>query len=436
MAASSSGRAPLASGSRLPLAYFALAHVSLALALATLAVSPQLPGGFFYHPKMIALVHLLTIGWISGSILGTFYVVAPLALVVPMAVHWRDWVAWIAFAGGASGMAAHFWIGTYDGMAWSAALVLAAVAWVGWRGSRGLSSSPVPPAVRAHVRLAFVNMLAAGALGIVIGVDRSRGLLALSPIDLTYAHAHIAALGWAVMMIMGLGYRLFPMVLPSAMPVGPALWLSAVLVESGLVLLTVTALTGHALMPAGAVLILAGLTAFAFQIARSALRRKPRPPSLPRRDWSVVQIRLCFAWLLVACALGYWLSRASTVLSPYLAWIYGTAGLLGFIGQMIAAMHGRLVPYYAWYRAMAIRGGAPPPIGVHALISEPLAFSICATWAAGVPCLAFGLAGQDVMLIRLGALLLLAGVLTGACQIALIVSRAARDGASAAGPHM
>jgi hypothetical protein len=385
---------------------------------------------------MIALVHLLTIGWISGSILGTFYVVAPLALVVPMTVSWRDWAAWVAFAGGASGVAAHFWIGTYDGMAWSAALVLAAVAWVGGRGSRGLSTSPAPAAVRAHVRLAFANMLAAGALGILIGIDRSRGLLALSPIDLTYAHAHIAALGWAVMMIVGLGYRLFPMVLPSAMPAGSALWLSAALIEGGLMLLTITALTEHALMPAGAILILAGVAAFVWQIARSALRRKPKPPSLPGRDWSVIQIRICFAWLLVACGLGYWLSRADAGSAPRVAWIYGTAGLLGFIGQMIAAMHGRLIPYYAWYQAMALRDGAPPQMSVHALISGPLAFAVCATWAAGVPCMAFGLASQNLLLFRAGAILLLAGVVAGACQISTMVLRAGRDGASSGGPHM
>ena len=335
-------------------------------------------------------------------------------------------VAWIAFTGGASGMVAHFWLGTYDGMAWSAALVLGAVAWVGWRGGRGLSAAPVPSAVRAHVRLAFANMLAAGVFGILIGLDRSRGFLALSPIDATYAHAHLASLGWAVMMIMGLGYRLIPMLLPSTMPKGRPLWLSAVLVESGLVLLVVNASTRWHLMPAGAMLIVAGLASFAVHIARSARARLPRPPSLPHRDWSLVQVRIAFAWLLVAVTLGLWLSLTPAGSSLALFWIYGTAGLLGFIGQMIAGMLGRLVPYYAWYRAMAARGGARPPLSVHALTSSPLALVVCATWGAGVPCLAFGLATGDLLLIRLGALLLLTGVLTGACQIVLIVSCAMR----------
>ena len=70
--------------SAIPLAYYALAHAGLALALLVLIADPGLPGGSFYHPRMVALVHLLTIPWLTGSILGSFYLVGPLALRIPM----------------------------------------------------------------------------------------------------------------------------------------------------------------------------------------------------------------------------------------------------------------------------------------------------------------------------------------------------------------
>ncbi|MGH9308540.1 MAG: hypothetical protein ACRD1U_04155 [Vicinamibacterales bacterium] len=117
--------------SGIPLLYFAFAHVCLALAFAVLLVTPQLPGGFFHHPRMIAVVHLVTLGWISGSILGAFYIVAPLALRMPLRPSWRDRVAFASFGSGVIGMMAHFWIGEYHGMVWSALLVLAAVLPVG-----------------------------------------------------------------------------------------------------------------------------------------------------------------------------------------------------------------------------------------------------------------------------------------------------------------
>ena len=101
-------------------------------------------------------------------------------------------------------MVGHFWINTYDGMAWSAGFVSAAMAWVGLRAWRGLPGSTAPWPVTLHVGLAFFNILAAALLGILIGFDRSRGFLGVSPLAAMFAHAHLAAIGWATMMVVGL----------------------------------------------------------------------------------------------------------------------------------------------------------------------------------------------------------------------------------------
>jgi hypothetical protein len=94
---SGEGRRALLPAPEIPLLYFGFAHICLALALAVLAVRPDLPGGFFHHPRMIAVVHLVTLGWISGSILGAFYIVGPLALRLPLRPGKRDRVAFGAF---------------------------------------------------------------------------------------------------------------------------------------------------------------------------------------------------------------------------------------------------------------------------------------------------------------------------------------------------
>jgi hypothetical protein len=45
---------------------------------------PVLPGAFHYHPRLIALLHLVTLGWISGSILGALYISARRSSPRPM----------------------------------------------------------------------------------------------------------------------------------------------------------------------------------------------------------------------------------------------------------------------------------------------------------------------------------------------------------------
>jgi hypothetical protein len=64
----------------LPILYFGVAHVALALACLAVAVDPRGVSGFFYHSRMLAIVHLVTLGWISTSILGSLYIVGPIAL--------------------------------------------------------------------------------------------------------------------------------------------------------------------------------------------------------------------------------------------------------------------------------------------------------------------------------------------------------------------
>ena len=362
-----------------------------------------------------------------GSILGAFYIVAPLALGMPLPVGWGDWAACGAFVAGTAGMVIDFWIGWYGAAALSGALVLSAVVWLAARVVRGVSSATAPWPVLLHVVFAFANMTAAAVFGVVLGLNRAYGLLGLSPVAAAFAHAHLAAIGWPVMMVVGLAYRLVPMFLPAKMPSGSRLAVSAVLIEVGLVVLVVTWLWRSEWLPLGAVLIGAGLASFA-RCMRGALKhRLPRPPALPRRDWSTWQTHVALVWLLVALGLGFTLTVMPTGNRQIgVAWVYGVAGLVGFISQIVVGIQGRLVPMYAYYRAMAAGGGQPPARAANDLPSTAFARPIFLAWAAGVPWLAWGLATGRTLSIAGGALVLLAGVGLSALYLAYLMRVAGR----------
>ena len=85
----------------------------------------------------------------------------------------------------------------------------------------------------------------------------------------------------------------------------------------------------------------------------------PRPPALPKRDWSMWQTRVTIVWLMVAAGLGI-IRTVTSVGGNTMAWVYGVAGIVGFLAQIVVGIQGRLVPLYAYYRAMAAGGGKPP----------------------------------------------------------------------------
>src|SRR6516225_9712322 len=88
----------------LPLLYLSTAHVSLALACLFAACWPNAVAAFFYHAWLIGLVHLVTLGWISFSILGAIYIVGPLALRMDMPERRLDYVAYACGLIGLVGM--------------------------------------------------------------------------------------------------------------------------------------------------------------------------------------------------------------------------------------------------------------------------------------------------------------------------------------------
>jgi hypothetical protein len=428
-AEASAARRALLPAAGLPLLYLAFAHLCLASAFAVLIVAPTLPGAFFLHPRMVAVVHLVTLGWISGSILGVFYVVAPLALRLPLRPGWMDRAAFGSFALGTAGMVSHFWLGEYNGMVWSAALVAAAVLQVALRAWRGLRRAPVPWPVKLHVALAFANMLAASGLGMLVGANRLTGWMAWPVLASASAHLHLALVGWATMMFVGLAYRLIPMIVPARMPDRASMAMSAVLLEAGLGVLVVALLAESWWTIAGAVLIVAGLASFVAHVREMLRHRLPPPAALVRPDWATRQTHVALVYLLMAALLGVALALAT---SPgaivTLGWIYGTVALVGFLTQVIVGMQGRLLPLHAWYREFETGGFNPPARAAHGLPSPRLARAIFFGWLLGVPLLAAGLPLRMSYLIAAGSVLLLAGVVLSAAQAVAILRHAAEGG--------
>ncbi len=411
----------------LPLAYFGFAHLCLATALAVAAAWPRAIGGFYYHPRMLGVVHLVTLGWISGSILGALYLVAPMALKAPLPAGRPDRWAFGAFAIGTTGMASHFWIDEPRGMLWAAAPVLAAFLWVGWRVETALRPARIPAEIKLHFRLAFGNLVLAALLGLAVGVDKLVDLLPGFVLHHVHAHAHLAALGWAVTMVMGAGYRLLPMLLPAAPPRGRVVLLGAVLWEAGVLALASALFAGARWTALPALFCVGGLAVFLGRVRWMLRNRRPPPKGLRRPDWGVLHVFAALLWLVAAAALG-----AALALGPAAPWklhagmAYGVLGLVGFLAQIVVGVESRLLPWAAWLWVRTGSDFTVRPISPHAMPARPLQAAGFALWTAGVPLLAGGLALDSVATFRLGALALLAAVLIGALQQVVVLRRARR----------
>ena len=117
-------------------------------------------------------------------------------------------------------MVAHFWIEEFGGMAWSAGTAATGIPYVMVRLLAALAQSPTPREVALHIQLAAVNLLGAATAGLLLACDKVYHFLPGYVLSNVFAHAHLAGVGWATMMVVGVGYRLLPMVLPAEPPRG------------------------------------------------------------------------------------------------------------------------------------------------------------------------------------------------------------------------
>jgi hypothetical protein len=130
--------------------------------------------------------------------------------------------------------------------------------------------------------LSYVNFWLAASMGLLIATDKAVHFLPGFVLSNVFAHAHLAALGWATMMVVGVGYRLLPMIFPSKIPSGSNA--SAILLETGIVGLFTTLLLRSAWTIAFGVTIVAGpLVDAAPADARGAIR--PWRTTTPIDSW-------------------------------------------------------------------------------------------------------------------------------------------------------
>ena len=331
--------------------FFALATFSF---FAAMAASPWVIGQaivYFYQPAVLALVHTLTLGWITSAIMGVMYRYVPSLTHRPLPFPRIAFAQFVLFLIGVSGMVTHFALGSWVGV-WSAAIVvlISAAMFAAnmlvclWRQfGRG--------ATETGMFLATCFLLVAASLGFLLAFDKSFNFLRGDVITNLAAHVDLAALGWVTLAICAVSYRMLPaFTVPTASSPRNALFQLYALAAtvSALAFILLADLPG-ATVTASA--IVATLLLYIVSVAR-IVRSRRRPI-----DWTVRHVVVGMVSLGTAAGLGLALTRAGTQdeTGARIAALYGLFGLMGFFGNLIIGMSYRLFAGFV-ERVRAVRG--------------------------------------------------------------------------------
>lgn len=414
--------APGAQSLRLPGEHFAAALLFLLLgSLGLVWIAPELAAGLYPSPHVAGVTHLFTLGWLTTTIFGALYQLLPVALRAPVPSVRLGHTSFWTFVPGvlvfATGVATSSVVLHHVGIG----LLTVGILLLAGNVAVALPRAIARDVTWWAVALAVLFLLSTLVLGVVLVHNLHTGFLAAHRVTVVAIHLHVALVGWALVMIVGMSHRLLPMFLLAHGADTRWTKRSLALLAAGVPVLAGGLATGGAAVAwAGLALVEGGIACYLVQARRFHRVRVRR-----RLDAGLRFVASALLWLVLAALL------APAVLAvgartPRLATAYVLVGLLGGIVLFVVGMFYKIVPFLAWIARFRDRMGREKVPTVSELYSPRVAHVQLGVQLAAVAALAGGIAAGSAAVVRAGAVLHVIAIALFAQQVLRIARGAPR----------
>lgn len=387
----------------------------LAGAVGLVWIGPDLATGNYVAPHVAGVTHLFTLGWLTLTIFGALSQLLPVALGAPIYSARVGHAAWWLLVPGialfACGMADSSAALLGIGATLVAIGILLAVGNLAATLRRGQTHDATWAAIAIGIAYLTLTLI----FGLILADNLHSGFVAADRIRLLTAHLHIAIVGWALIVVVGVSKRLLPMFLlahgADERWTRWALTLLALGVAALVVSLTVQ---WRAAAWAGAVLLDAGIAVFIWQsyaFYRVRVRRK--------LDVGMRFVRASVPFFAASAVMGtILLARGSG--HTRLATAYLITGFLGGLVLFVTGFLYKIIPLLAWTARFGGRIGRGPVPKAGDLFSARVAEAQLYITSTGVVVVLAGVAAASPVAARVGTLLFLCGILLFVSQIVRI----------------
>jgi hypothetical protein len=375
-------------------------------------IAPELAAGDYLSPHVAGVTHLFTLGWLTMTIFGALYQLLPVALGAPIRWPKLGHASFWTFAPGAGAFACGVADGStmlhHVGVGLVAVGVILAVANIAATLPRARSRD----VTWAAIAIAITYLASTLILGIVLLHNIHTGFIAAARVHVLATHLHVAIVGWALIMIVGVAHRLLPMFLLAHG--ADARWTkrALALLAAGVPVLAFGINAQIAVASWVAVLLMeSGLACFLYQAA-AFFRARVRK----RIDIGMRFAAAGLAFLVIAALLGplvLWRGPGAT----RLATVYVLLGLVAGIVMFVSGFFYKIVPLLAWtarYSGPSSKSGAPT---VAQMFSARVAGTQLAVMVSALVILSTAILAGSVVGAYAGAGLFAVGVLLFASQI-------------------
>jgi len=391
----------------LPARFMGLSLAAFALAMGLAPFTLHVTQGAINDFRLLALIHLVTLGFIGSMVIGASYQLVPVVLQTELASIRAGRFSFSCYVAGLGFFLTSLvrtWIpglGIGGSLLAVAFVLYAGNVYMTWRRAR------YHDVIGWHIVAGVLGSLMGMSMGVLLAFNKGNGMLGAGLFGFLGAHIVYMLGGWLVVTMMGVTYRLVCMFTLSEKHFQPKLaWAALILVVSGVWTLA-TALHlewDSRWCEASALLALAGFACFGWQVVVLYRRRMRRVIDVHMPFVSVAGALLLLVPVLTVIGFAE-AARPNHPLWPAIIVI----SLLGVFGTAIQGFFYKISTFLVWLKRYSPVAGRATVPKLDELYSRTLAWVGLSIWTGSV------IATAILLLARIDAMELAGlGLLTGA----------------------
>ena len=374
--------------------------------------SPDAFTQHFFNPELLAITHLLVLGWITMIIFGALYQLLPVIMEVKLYSEPFAIASFILLGLGTILLAFSFWQFSFGVILFVAAtFVVVAVGFFVANVLFTAHSSTKKVIERTFIITSVIWLLFTVLAGLILAINQVHPFLETSQIELLKLHAHAGIVGWFIQLIIGVSSKLLPMFMVShhvnTKKLTVAYYAINIGLIAGLVSLFLQMKFGVIL---SVIVIVPGIISYLSFIYEAYTKRVKKQLDIGMKQTAFSFLILVIPFFLIFSLLFNFKFLNNLTLPLSVA--YGSAIVIGFITSLVMGQTYKTLPFIVWLKVYRGRIGKvllPLPKDLY---SEKVAIAQLWLFAAGFVLLLLGISTTFVnLLISSGVVLFLSAVL-------------------------
>ncbi|MBW8323261.1 MAG: hypothetical protein K0M50_00720 [Prolixibacteraceae bacterium] len=366
----------------------------------------------FFNPELLAITHLLVLGWITMIIFGALYQLLPVIMEVKLYSEPFAIASFILLGLGTILLAFSFWQFSFGAIMFVAATcVVVAVGFFVANVLFTAHSSTKKVIERTFIITSVIWLLFTVLAGLALAINQVHPFLKTSQIELLKLHAHAGIVGWFIQLIIGVSSKLLPMFMVShhvnTKKLNVAYYAINIGLIAGLLSLFLQIKFGIVM---SAIIIVSGIFSYLSFIYKAYTKRVKKQLDIGMKQTAFSFLILVIPFFLIFSLLFNFKFLNSLTLPLSVA--YGSAIVIGFITSLVMGQTYKTLPFIVWLKVYRGRIGKVVLPLPKDLYFEKIAIAQLWLFAAGFVLLLLGISTTIVnLLIFSGIVLFLSAAL-------------------------